>query len=81
MNEIILYTEFLVKSICQEPDLVKVSCYDGEDGAIMDVIVPEKDMGAVIGKAGKTAASIRTLVLAYAYLHQLGRIKINFDSF
>lgn len=82
MEELISYTEFLVKSICKEADLVKVSGYTGEAGeTILEVMVSESDMGAVIGRAGKTASSVRTLVLAYAYVHKLGKIRVNFDSF
>ena len=53
------YTEYLVKSICKEPDMVKVSSFGGEDDAvILEIIVPENDMGAVIGKNGKVTGII-----------------------
>ncbi len=82
MKDVNQYAEFLVKSICKEPDLVKVSSYKVEDESlIMDILVPLDDMKIVIGKNGKNATSIRTLILAYAYINKLGKIKINFDSF
>lgn len=48
---------------------------------MLEIIVHESDMGAVIGRNGKMANSIRTLVQAYAYIHELNRVKINIDSF
>ena len=75
-------TEYLVKSIVSEPDMVKVSQFGGEDDStILEVIVTESDRGVVIGKGGKTANAIRTLVQAHAYILGLNRIKINIDSF
>ncbi len=78
---IVEYTEFLVKSICKEKDLVKVTSYEGEEKTVLEVLVPESSMGSVLGRDGKNAKSIRTLVNAYAYLHELGRIELNIDSF
>ena len=76
------YADFLVKSICKENDLVKVSQYESEEeGIILDVLIPENEMGAVIGKDGRNAKAIRTLLNAYAYIHELGKIKVNIDSF
>ena len=71
-----------MKSICKEKDLVKVSQYESEEeGIILDVLIPENEMGAVIGKDGRNAKAIRTLLNAYAYIHELGKIKVNIDSF
>lgn len=76
------FTEFLVKSIVTEPDLVKVSEFSGEeDSIILEVIVCEKDRSIVIGKGGKMANSIRTLIQASAYIKGLNKVKLNIDSF
>ena len=76
------FTEFLVKSIAKEPDMVKVSQFGGEDeSTILEVIVHEDDKGVVVGRNGKMVNSIRTLVQARAYMLGLGKIKINIDSF
>jgi predicted RNA-binding protein YlqC (UPF0109 family) len=48
---------------------------------MLEIIVHESDMGAVIGRAGKMANSIRTMIQAYAYTHNLNKVKINIDSF
>lgn len=80
--DIVEYTTYLIKNIVKEPDMVKVSQFEGdEESIILEVLVSESDMGSVIGKSGKTAKAIRTMILAYAYLHGNKRVKINIDSF
>lgn len=82
MEELVVFTENLVKSIVSEPDMVKVQQFEGdEDTTILEIIVHDKDMGGVIGKGGKTASAIRTLVQAYAYIKKIKRVNINIDSF
>ena len=45
------FTEYLVKSIATEPDMVKVQEFGGEDDSVvLEVLVHESDMGAIIGK-------------------------------
>lgn len=76
------YTEFLVKSIAKEPDMVKVQCFDSdEESKIMEIIVHDSDMSRIIGHGGKTATAIRTMVQAYAYNKGMKKVKINIDSF
>lgn len=76
------FTEYLVKSIAKEPDMVSVQEFGGEeDSVILEIIVHESDMGAVIGRNGKMASAIRTLVQAHAYILGLKKVKINIDSF
>lgn len=79
---IVEYTEFLVKSIVKNPDMVKVQLFEteGED-PIVEVIVHEDDKGIVIGKSGHMATSIRTLVQAYAFLNNMPKVKLNIDAF
>lgn len=81
-RELIEFTESLVKSLVKEPDMVSVQEFASDDeGIMLEIIVHESDMGAVIGKSGKMASAIRTMIQAYAYTHELKRIKINIDSF
>ena len=76
------FTEYLVKSIAKEPDMVSVQQFGGEDDStILEIIVHEDDMGTVIGRNGKMASAIRTLVQAHAYILGLNKVKINIDSF
>jgi len=82
MMELVEFTEYIVKNISKDADLVKVHSMNGEnDSVILTVLVPENSMGAVIGYQGKNAKSIRTLIQAYAYLHKLGRVEVNIESF
>ena len=76
------FTEYLVKAIAKEPDMVKVSQFGGEaDSTILEIIVHEDDKGIVVGRNGKMVNSIRTLVQAKAYILGMGKVKINIDSF
>lgn len=76
------FTEYLVKSIVKEPEMVSVQQFGGEeDATILEIIVHESDMGTVIGRNGKMANAIRVLVQAHAYILGLKNIKINIDSF
>lgn len=76
------YTSFLVKSIVKNPDMVKVEIFEteGED-PILEIIVHHDDFGAVIGKGGKIATSLRTIIQAYAFLNKMPKVKVNIDSF
>jgi len=79
---IIEYSEFLVKSIVRNPDMVKVQVFESEgEDPIVEIIVHNEDKGLVIGKAGKTAIAIRTLIQAYAFLNKMPKVKVNIDSF
>ena len=76
------FAEYLVKSITKEPELVKVSLFPADDDiTILEILVPESDMGRVIGKNGKTSTSIRTLIQAFAAINKMPKVKINIDSF
>lgn len=80
--DIVKLIEFLVKNIVKNPDAVSVKRYDDDDEYInIEVIVDSSDMGAVIGKSGNTANSIRTIVQAAAYANKEKKVKINFDSY
>lgn len=82
IEELKLFTEELVKSLVSEPDLVKVQDFsDEEENPIIEIMVSNDDMGKVIGKSGKMAKAIRTLVQATAYNKGIKRVRINIDSF
>ncbi|KKQ93221.1 MAG: hypothetical protein UT66_C0038G0006 [candidate division CPR2 bacterium GW2011_GWC1_39_9] len=56
------FVEFIVKSIVDNPDEVEVNRTIDEMGVLLELTVNPEDMGKVIGKDGKTAKSIRTLL-------------------
>lgn len=59
--------EYLVKQVVENPDEVSVTVADGRNGAIeLNVRVADGDMGRVIGKRGRIAQAIRTVVRAAA---------------
>lgn len=75
-------TEFLVKSIVTDPDMVSVKQFeDDEDYITIQVLVDNSVIGSVIGKQGAIANAIRTIVQASSYANGLKKVKINIDSF
>ena len=80
-SELIAFTENLVKSLVKEPDLVKVQEFSSDDDTTIEILVSEADMGRVIGKKGKIATSIKTLIQAKAYNEGNRKVKVNIDSF
>lgn len=74
-------TEVLIRSLVKDPDSVSVRQFDDEEDFItIEVLVNESDMGAVIGRKGITAQSIRTVVQAAAYINGEKKVRINIDS-
>ena len=58
--------EYIVKKLVDRPESVVVSEVSGEQATIIELRVAPEDLGKVIGKEGKTARAIRTLVHAAA---------------
>ncbi|MDD5433276.1 MAG: KH domain-containing protein [Candidatus Pacebacteria bacterium] len=56
------FLEFLIKSLVDHPDDVKVDRRVDEMGVLLTLTVNPEDMGQIIGKAGSTARAIRNLV-------------------
>lgn len=79
---VVEFAEYLVKSIVKEKELIKVSLFQAdEDVTILEILVPDSEMGKVIGKNGKTSTSIRTLIQAFAAVNKMPKVKINIDAF
>lgn len=74
-------TEFLVKNLVLEPEMVSVKQLDDEDMITIIVMVSKDDMGRVIGKNGKIVSAIRTIVKASSYKNNLPKVNIEIDSF
>ncbi|SUY47269.1 nucleic acid binding protein, containing KH domain [Clostridium putrefaciens] len=58
--------EIIAKSLVDNPEMVQVSEVTGEQSIILELKVAEGDMGKVIGKQGRIAKAIRTVVKAAA---------------
>ena len=54
--------EYIAKSIVNEPDEVVVTEENDEEGIVLSLQVADDDKGRVIGKQGRVAGSIRTLL-------------------
>ncbi len=76
-------TEFIVKSLVVNKDDVSVKEFesDEENTVLIQVLVNSEDMGRVIGKGGKLANAVRTLVQASSYIKDNKKVRINIDSF
>ena len=58
--------EYIARSLVDDPSQVNVSEIEGEASVILELRVGPEDMGRVIGKGGRTANAIRTLVRVLA---------------
>ncbi len=58
--------EYIAKSLVDDPSQVHVSEIEGEASVVLELRVGPEDMGRVIGKGGRTANAIRTLVRVLA---------------
>lgn len=58
--------EYIAKILVDNPDQVEVEEHIGRSGVTVSLHVAQGDMGRVIGKAGKVANAIRTLIRTMA---------------
>ena len=58
--------EYLARELVDDPDAVEVTETEDERGTLLQLRVDPEDMGKVIGKGGRTARAIRTVVKAAA---------------
>ena len=58
--------ETIIKSLTEFPEQVSINEIDGEKSVVFEVKVAETDMGKVIGKQGRIAKAIRSVVKAAA---------------
>ncbi len=63
MKELLLY---MAKNLVDNPEAVTVTETDGDDGKVLELHVAEGDMGKVIGRQGRIAKEIRTIVKTVA---------------
>jgi uncharacterized protein len=64
MEEMKELIAFLARSLVDEPDAVEVTAIEGERTIIFELSVAPGDLGKVIGKEGRTARAMRTLLAA-----------------
>ena len=73
MKELLLY---IAKNLVENPDQVTVTELQGDDELTLELRVAPEDMGKVIGRQGRIAKEIRTVVRSYA---QRTGVKVSVD--
>ncbi|MDP3386261.1 MAG: KH domain-containing protein [Eubacteriales bacterium] len=58
--------EYIAKSLVDNPDAVSVNEVEGSQSLVIELKVAPEDMGKIIGKQGRIAKALRTLVKAAA---------------
>ncbi|ACO03806.1 MULTISPECIES: KH domain-containing protein [Persephonella] len=66
MSKLQELVEFVAKSLVDHPDKVEVKEIEGEKTTVIELKVAPEDLGKVIGRQGRTARAIRTLLAAVA---------------
>lgn len=61
-DELRALVEYLGRSLVDLPDQVQVKCIEGEQTTVIELKVAKEDLGKVIGKQGRTARAIRTIL-------------------
>lgn len=63
-SDLVSLIEYIVKALVDFPDQVKVTAVRGEQTTVIELHVARDDLGKVIGKQGRTAQSLRTVLNA-----------------
>ncbi len=66
MNRLNELVTFIAQSLVDSPDRVEVREVAGEQTTVLELKVAQEDLGKIIGKQGKTAKAIRTILGAAA---------------
>ncbi|MEC7840310.1 MAG: KH domain-containing protein [Chlamydiota bacterium] len=75
------FVEYIVKNLVEHPDDVKVECFEGERGMIVEIRVHQDDVGKVVGKRGSTINAIRTIsMMVCARLGRKVRVELVEDN-
>ncbi|MBI1860648.1 MAG: KH domain-containing protein [Deltaproteobacteria bacterium] len=61
LNELLLT---MIRALVDVPDQVRISEISGEQTTVFELVVAKEDLGKVIGKQGKTAKALRTILTA-----------------
>lgn len=81
--DLVLLTEEIVKALVVDKEGVSVKEFptEEENTILIQVMVNADDIGRVIGREGRTATAIRTLVQASSALQDNKYVKIDIDKF
>ena len=64
MEELRNLVEVMAKALVDYPDQVNVAEVEGEQTTVIELRVAKEDLGKIIGKEGRTARSLRTILAA-----------------
>lgn len=56
--------EYIAKALVDHPEQVKVIEVEGERTSVIELAVAKEDLGKIIGKQGRTARALRTILTA-----------------
>lgn len=68
-ESVVELVEVIAKSLVDEPEEVSVEAVQGSQSSVLELSVHASDLGKVIGRRGRTAKSIRTLLGAVSMKH------------
>jgi predicted RNA-binding protein YlqC (UPF0109 family) len=72
--------ELIARALVDRPDDVRVTVVEGPQGVVLELRVHAEDLGKVIGRQGRTAKAIRTLLVAGGMkLHKRFTLEIHED--
>ncbi len=54
--------EYIVKALVDNPDQVEISVIEGKETMVLELKVAKEDIGKVIGKQGRNAKALRTIL-------------------
>jgi hypothetical protein len=58
------FLEFVARQLVDQPDLVRIETEEKQEGFVLKLFVGPGDVGKIIGKDGRTAGALRTLLRA-----------------
>ena len=73
MKDLIAY---IVKALVDKPEEVVVTEIEGQQTSVIEVKVAKEDIGKIIGKQGRTARAIRTILGAAAKMNKRSSLEI-----
>ena len=71
MEDLTSLVEYVAKSLVSDPDAVRVEAQQRGRTVAITLVVPPEEMGKVIGRQGRVARSLRTMLAIGATQHRL----------
>lgn len=75
IEDIVSLTEYIAKNLVENVDEVKINLKEDDEAVTLELSVAKEDMGKVIGKQGRIAKAIRTVIRA-ASIHNEKKVLV-----